>query len=123
MEDSADYEDAGLELAKRDRMTIEARIVELEQTLPRAVIIEPASVNANRVAHGAIVVLIDERSGRELRVRLVSPLEASIPSGDLPGISHDSPVGSQLLGRTVGEAFSVTLPKGTVTYRVKHVES
>lgn len=122
LENAADYEDSGLEDAKREKMNIEARIDELEDTLARAVVMDGASGDEGRASLGAIVVLIDENSKREMRVQLVSAPEASVLGGGLPKISDDSPVGTALLGRKAGESFVVNLGARQAKYKVKSVE-
>lgn len=122
METAADYEDTGLEDAKREKMNIEARIDELEDTLARAIIIADHGGGDGRAALGAIIVLLDENSKREMRVQLVSAPEASVLGEGLPKISDDSPVGTQLIGRKVGESFVVNLGARQAKYKVKSIE-
>ena len=122
METAADYEDTGLEDAKREKMNIEARIDELEDTLARAIIMEDHNGDEGRASLGAIIVLVDENNKREMKVQLVSAPEASVLGGGLPKISDDSPVGTQLLGRRVGESFVVNLGQRQAKYTVKSVE-
>ena len=122
METSADNEDTGLEDAKREKMTIEARIEELEDTLARASIIEDHE-NDGRVELGALVTLANEATKKDMRVQVVSAPEAAVLGGSLPRISEDSPVGKELMGRKKGEAFVVNLDNGKqVKYKVKSIE-
>ncbi len=123
MEASADYEDTGLEDAKREKSNIEARIEELEDTLARATIMGDGAASSGRAELGAIVVLHNETTQKEMRVQLVSAAEATVLGGGLPRISDDSPVGTQLLGRKSGESFVVNLGEGRqVKYKVKSIE-
>ncbi|MBB6098063.1 transcription elongation factor GreA [Deinobacterium chartae] len=123
MEASDDYEDNGLEEAKREKMAIEMRIEELEDTLARATIIA-GSGDAETAGLGALIVLHDEKTGKEMKVQLVSAPEASVLGGSLPRISEDSPVGLQLMGRKIGESFVVNLDEGRrqLKYRVVSIE-
>ncbi|MPY65231.1 transcription elongation factor GreA [Deinococcus sp. SDU3-2] len=122
METSADTEDTGLEDAKREKMGIEARIEELEETLARASIIEDHE-NDGRVELGAVVTLANEATKKDMRVQVVSAPEATVLGGGLPRISEDSPVGKELMGRKKGEAFVVNLDNGKqVKYRVQNIE-
>ncbi|MCP2015735.1 transcription elongation factor GreA [Deinococcus sp. HSC-46F16] len=122
METSADTEDTGLEDAKREKMGIEARIEELEETLARASIIEDHE-NDGRVELGAVVTLANETTKKDMRVQVVSAPEATVLGGGLPRISEDSPVGKELMGRKKGEAFVVNLENGKqVKYRVQNIE-
>ncbi len=122
METSADNEDTGLEDAKREKMNIEARIDELEDTLARATLIEDHE-NGGRVELGAIVQLSNETSKKDMKVQVVSAAEAAMVGGTLTRISEDSPVGKELMGRKKGEAFVVTLEGGKqMKYKVKSIE-
>ncbi|MBB5233386.1 GreA/GreB family elongation factor [Deinococcus budaensis] len=122
METSADNEDTGLEDAKREKMTIEARIEELEDTLSRASVIEDHE-NDGRVELGALVTLSNEATKKDMRVQVVSAPEAAVLGGSLPRISEDSPVGKELMGRKKGESFVVNLDNGKqVKYKVKGIE-
>ncbi|WP_414656565.1 GreA/GreB family elongation factor [Deinococcus sp. VB343] len=122
METSADNEDTGLEDAKREKMVIEARINELEDTLARATLIEDHE-NEGRVELGAIVLLANETNKKDMKVQVVSAAEAVMMGGSLPRISEDSPVGKELMGRKKGEAFVVNLDGGKqMKYKVKSIE-
>ncbi|GAA5511796.1 transcription inhibitor protein Gfh1 [Deinococcus carri] len=122
METSADYEDTGLEDAKREKLGIEARIEELEDTLARATLIEEHE-NDGRVELGAVVTLNNETTKKAMRVQVVSAPEATVLGGSLPRISEESPVGRQLMGRKKDETFVVNLENGKqVKYRVQDIE-
>ncbi|MFC4453272.1 GreA/GreB family elongation factor [Deinococcus sonorensis] len=122
MEASADFEDTGLEDAKREKLNIETRIEELEDTLARATLLD-GHADTDRVSLGTVVVLQNETTSKEMRVQLVSAPEAAVLGGSLPRISEDSPVGTQLLGRRAGETFVVNLDNGKqVKYRVSGIE-
>ena len=97
METSTDAEDTGLEDVKREKMNIEARIDELEDTLTRAQLVEGKGAEG-RVSLGTVVILHNEATKKDMRVQVVSAPEAGVLGGNLPRISDDSPVGLQLIG-------------------------
>jgi transcription elongation factor GreA len=117
MESSDDYDDTGLEDAKREKAAIENRIDELEDTLARAVIIEVPD-GGDAVSLGSFVTLKEEKSGRELVVQLVSGAEASILGTTVRKVSDDSPLGTQLMGRRAGDLFVVDLERGQLKYKI-----
>ncbi len=122
METSTDAEDTGLEDAKREKMNIEARIDELEDTLTRAQLIESQGSDG-RVGLGTVVVLHNETTKKDMKVQVVSAPEAGVLGGSLPRISDDSPVGLQLMGRKSGESFVVNLDNGKqMKYKVVSFE-
>lgn len=121
METSADSEDTGLEDAKREKMAIEARIEELDDTLARATLIEDHEDDGS-VELGAFVVLSNEATKKDMKVQVVSAAEAGVTGGSMPRVSDDSPVGKELMGRKKGEAFVVNLENGKqMKYKVKSI--
>jgi transcription elongation factor GreA len=118
MESSDDYDDTGLEDAKREKLAIETRIDELEDTLARATIIE-APDKGKTITLGTIIQLKEEKSGKEMEVQLVSGAEASIyASNAIRKVSDDSPLGKQLFGKKKGDVFMVDGAKGQLKYKV-----
>ncbi|HEU4741561.1 MAG TPA: GreA/GreB family elongation factor [Meiothermus sp.] len=122
MESSDDYDDSGLEDAKREKGRIEARIDSLEDTLSRAVVIEGAQ-EKGVVTLGAIVTLkAHEGKGEQMEVRVVSPAEASVLESPMK-ISDESPMGKALLGRKLGETVHLETPKGHREFEVISVRN
>lgn len=111
-----DYDDSGLEEAKREKARIEQNIDKLESQLERAVIIEAHQLD--KVDLGAVITLQDTKTHEDFEVQLVSPVEAGVLEGDIPRISDESPLGKALMGRKAGETFEVTIGKKTNEYTV-----
>jgi transcription elongation factor GreA len=112
---SDDYDDTGLEEAKREKILIEDRLDDLEDQLSRAVVIEAHEMDA--VDLGATVELKDA-SGDTFSVQVVAPVEAGVLEGDVPHISDESPMGKALIGRKVGDEFDVVTGEKSVRYTV-----
>jgi transcription elongation factor GreA len=112
---SDDYDDTGLEEAKREKAVIEDRLDELEDQLSRAVVIE--AHESDTVELGAIVE-VEEASGDTFSVQVVAPVEAGVLEGDVPHISDESPMGKALIGRKVGEDVQVTTGERTAHYKI-----
>jgi transcription elongation factor GreA len=102
----------GPERDERDVAEFERALAEIERLqaviaasveLPR-----PPTGKRARVAPGALVEIRDA-SGDKVRVRPVHPEEATI---DDERISWDSPLGSALLGASVGDRLEVPSPRG-----------
>ncbi len=113
---SDDYDDSGLEDAKREKARIENRIDDLETQLDRAEII--SQNDPNRVDLGNVVTLNDVEAKREMRVQVVSPIEAGVLEGDVPKVSDESPLGRGLIGRNVGDEVTVTMGTNKRRYLV-----
>lgn len=116
---SDDYDDSGLEEAKREKGRIEERIDNLEDQLGRAEIIEAHKMD--RVDLGAIVTLQDSASKEAFEVQVVSPVEAGVLEGDIPKVSDESPLGSAVLGRRPGDTFKVTINDRTTEYTLMSI--
>jgi transcription elongation factor GreA len=112
---SDDYDDTGLEEAKREKALIEDRLDDLEDQLSRAVVIEAHEMDA--VELGAIVEL-EDASGDTFSVQVVAPVEAGVLEGDVPHISDESPMGKALIGRRVGDEVDVVTGEKSVRYTV-----
>jgi transcription elongation factor GreA len=112
---SDDYDDTGLEEAKREKALIEDRLDDLEDQLSRAVVIEAHEMDA--VELGAVVAL-EDASGETFSVQVVAPVEAGVLEGDVPHISDESPMGKALIGRRVGDEVDVVTGEKSVRYTV-----
>ncbi|ADV67370.1 GreA/GreB family elongation factor [Deinococcus maricopensis] len=113
-------ESLGLTEAQQHLAAIEARIEELEGMIADAEVL-PASTS-DAVALGSTLTLLNVENGQVRRVRLVSPVEATGSVDGVALISTQSPVGAALLGRRVGETFSVRLGGRTAEYQVRSLE-
>lgn len=117
---SDDYDDTGLEEAKREKARIEQRIDNLEDQLQRADIIEAHEMN--KVDLGAVVTLQDTSSKEDFQVQVVSPVEAGVLEGDIPRVSDESPLGKAMMGRKPGETFKVTINDRKNEYTLISIE-
>jgi len=112
-------ENAEYHAAKERQVLLERKIAELEDTLRRAKIIDPASGDPTRAYLLSYVHVRDRRSGEEIRYQLVSPAEADL---DCDRISIQSPVGRALLGKGAGDEVRVTVPAGELVYEILAIE-
>ncbi len=112
-------ENVPLAAAKEQRGLLEGRIMELEETLKSAAVIDEKPKTTLTVGIGDSVVLDDLDSGEELRYTLVSPREVDPTRGK---ISSASPIGQAVIGRGQGEIVEVAAPAGKLRYQIKQVE-
>jgi transcription elongation factor GreA len=108
-------ENAEYAAAKERLMFLEQRINRLEETLSRAVLLENENIPDDKVYIGATVQLQDLAKSGELTYTLVSPEEADFEEGK---ISTVSPIGKGLLGKEEGDEVEITVPAGTLHYKV-----
>jgi regulator of nucleoside diphosphate kinase len=81
----------------------------LREELGRAEIVEPAQVPPTLVTMNSVVRFVDDESRRESEVTLVFPAHADTERNR---ISVLAPVGSALLGLSVGDSIDWPLPNG-----------
>lgn len=112
-------ENAAYDVARQDQAMIEKRISDLEDQLRNAQIIEDGEGSAAKgvVALGRSVTVDFE--GDEEVYKIVGPAEA-MPGRGL--ISEESPMGSQLKGRKVGDKVTVDTPGGPAQIVIKAVD-
>ncbi|MGK0618187.1 GreA/GreB family elongation factor [Meiothermus cerbereus] len=119
MESSDDYDDSGLEDAKREKARIEARIDSLTDTLSRAQIMEEEGTKVSVVTLGAVVNL-KSKQGDHMEVQVVAPAEASVLERPMK-ISDESPLGKALLGQKVGARVMLETPKGKKEFKIESI--
>jgi transcription elongation factor GreA len=111
-------ENAEYHAAKERQGHIEAEIMQIEDRLARAQIIDPTTLSGDRVVFGATVHLIDD-DDKPVRYQIVGEIEADAKAGR---ISYNSPLGRALIGRSVGDEVEVVTPSGDKYYEIKKVE-
>ncbi|HEY74962.1 MAG TPA: transcription elongation factor GreA [Thermoflexia bacterium] len=110
-------ENAELEAARNEQAFVEGRILELEELLRRAEIIEEeASDGIVRVGSWVTIV---EGNGPPETYHIVGPAEASPSEGK---ISYESPLGKALMGHRVGDEVTVNAPDGALTFRIVEIK-
>jgi transcription elongation factor GreA len=111
-------ENAEFHAAKERQGHLEARIVQVEDRLARAQVIEPGGNPPDAVRFGTTVVLEDTDSGEEVSYTLVGEDESDVAAGL---ISVTSPVARALLGKAPGDEVKVRVPKGMRMFEVLSV--
>ena len=117
-EDGDFSEDQTFYDAMSEKNLLDERIARLQNILTRAVIIDH-DLDPDAASPGDRVTVKDLDTKEELDFVLLSGAE--LTSGR-QGVSLGSPVGKALLGRKVGEKFSVKVPDGETRYKVIKIE-
>ena len=105
-------ENSEYDAARDEQAKIEARIQELEYKLEHATIIDNKDKSQVNVGSEVTVFYIDDED--EDTYKIVGSLEADPFENK---ISNESPIGSALIGRKVGDIINVEGPNGS--YQVK----
>ena len=112
-------ENAEYHAAKERQAFIEGRVIELEDQLGRADVIDVSKLSGTTVKFGATVTLVDEDTDEKRKFQIVGDLEADAKRGR---ISISSPIARALIGKSKGETAEVTTPKGPRSFEVLKVE-
>lgn len=111
-------ENAEYHAAKERQGWIESRILELEDKLRRAEVIDVSKLSGEKVMFGATVVLADEDTDEESTYQIVGADEADIKAGLL---SITAPLARALVGKAEGDTVEVTTPGGAKAYEIVSV--
>ena len=113
--ENSEYDDA-----KSEQAFIEGRILELEQMINTATIIDDtANKKKGVVGLGSVVVVKDMETGEEEVYTIVGTTEAD-PFENR--ISNESPVGAAILGQKVNTIVQVNTPVGELAYKIVKVD-
>src|SRR5215471_19744257 len=118
-DDSNLAENSEYHAAHADQEINEARIVEVEDKLARAEVIDVSKLSGDTIKFGATVTLIDEDTDEKKVWQLVGEPEANAKEGR---ISITSPLARALIGKAKGASVEVVTPGGAKAYEVKKVE-
>ncbi|HKI50768.1 MAG TPA: transcription elongation factor GreA [Geothermobacteraceae bacterium] len=112
-------ENAEYDAAKDRQAFIEGRILELNDKIARAQVIDPAALNSEKIVFGATVTLFDPDTDNEVTYQIVGEDEADIKSGK---ISVTSPVGKALIGNVIDDEVRIKVPSGVKIYEVTDIK-
>lgn len=101
--------------AKNDQAFIEGRILQLENMLKNAVVVDESELPNDVVSVGTIVKVKDYDFDEEVEYSIVGSAEADPMNFK---ISNESPVGSALVGKKVGDIVEVAVPDGVNKFEV-----
>ena len=111
-------ENADYHAAKEEQAMLAARVTGLEDKIARAVIIDDAAIDPSKALIGATVKIFNRKTKKECVYMLVSPVEADMSVGK---ISVRSPVGTALLGKSVGEVALAKVPAGALEMEILEI--
>lgn len=112
-------ENAEYHAAKEKQSFIEGRVIELEDFIGRAEVIDVSKLSGSTVKFGATVTLVDEDTDEKRKFQLVGDLESDAKKGR---ISISSPIARALIGKTKGDTVEVAAPGGARSYEILKVE-
>lgn len=101
--------------AKNEQAFTEGRIIQLENMLKNASVVDESEITTDKVAIGTVVKVKDFDFDEEVEYSIVGSAEADPMNFK---ISNESPVGAALIGKKVGETVEVVVPGGVNKFEV-----
>ena len=108
-------ENAEYDAAKNRQSFIEVRILELQDKLARAYVVDLSNLKPDKVVFGAMVTLYDTATEEEVTYKIVGEDEADIKQGKM---SCTSPVGKALIGHKIDDTVKAKVPSGEKEYEI-----
>ena len=112
-------ENAEYHAARERQSFIEGRVIELEDVVSRADVIDLSKLSGKTVRFGAFVTLADVDTDEVITYQLVGRYEADLKKHT---VSVQSPLGRALIGKTEGDTAEVIAPGGGKAYEVLKVK-
>src|ERR1700748_1553171 len=112
-------ENAEYHAAKERQGFIEGRVMELEDQIGRAEVIDVSKLSGSTVKFGATVTVEDEDTGEKRKYQIVGDVESDAKHGR---ISLSSPIARALIGKGKGDTVEVAAPGGARASEVGKVE-
>ena len=111
-------ENAEYHAAKEKQSFLEGKITELESVIGKAEVIEINEGPEDTVVFGKTVLLYNVETDEEISYQLLGPYESEPEKGK---ISVNSPLGSALIGRQVGDEVKVKTPGGIQEFEILRI--
>lgn len=111
-------ENAEFEAACEAQGMLQARIVDLQDKLGRAMIVDKSTMPTDRVVFGSKVRVLDLDLNDEEDFTLVGPGDEDY---DQNKILLTSPIGQSLVGKKVGDEVNVPIPRGTLRLKIVQI--
>ena len=111
-------ENAEYDAAKEAQGMLEMKIAKLEEMYSGARVINESQLDTDKVLALSIVKIRNLNTKAEMTFTLVAETEADIKTGK---ISVNSPIGTGLLGKKVGEVAEIQVPAGLVKFEILHI--
>ncbi len=112
-------ENAEYHAARERQSFIEGRVMELEDKISRAEVIDVSKLSADTVKFGATVTMVDEDTEEEVTYQLVGDVEADVKQGRL---AISAPLARALIGKEVGDSVELSTPAAEKSYEILTIE-
>lgn len=114
-------ENSEYEEAKNEQAFVEGRILDLEYKVKNATVIDDKKKKSGKIVQLGSTVTVKNITKRSKNTE-VYVIVGSTESDYENKISNESPVGSALLEKTVGERVKVSAPIGVIEYEIVNIK-
>ena len=104
--------------AKNEQAFTEGRILQLENMLKNAQVVDESEIPTDKVSVGSIVKVKDYDFDEEVEYTIVGSAEADPMNFK---ISNESPVGSGLVGKSIGDIVEFAVPDGVSKFEILEI--
>ncbi|MCY6485727.1 transcription elongation factor GreA [Clostridium aestuarii] len=104
--------------AKNEQAFAEGRIVQLENMLRNATVVDESEISTDAVSVGSFVKVKDYEFDEEIEFHIVGSAEADPMENK---ISNESPVGKALIGNKVGDIVEAPVPDGVSKFEILQI--
>lgn len=111
--ENSEYDDA-----KNEQAFVEGRIIQINDMLSNACLIDDKKITTDKVSVGCCVTLLDIEENEKCVYRLVGSVETD---PDNHKISNESPVGQAILGKRAGQIVKVEVPSGYIQFQILEI--
>lgn len=108
-------ENSEYDAAKKEQAIVETEIASIEETLRKATIVSGKDLKKDCVNVGNTVVVFDMDFNEEDTYKIVGVIESD---PDKNWVSNESPIGSVLIGKKVGDIVDVETPGGIIQLKI-----
>ena len=112
-------ENAEKEKTKKEQAKVEEEINRLQATIRTATVVADDEITTERVSIGTVVKVKDLDENETYEYAIVGANEADPVENR---ISNESPVGAGLLGAKRNQTVTITIPAGTIRFKVLSIK-
>lgn len=111
-------ENTEYDIAKEEYEKLQSKISKIEEALSNCTIISKSGVDTSEVNILTTVKVLNSKINKEVNFTIVPETDIDIKSGK---ISPNSPIGSGLLGKKVGDIVNINTPGGNIEFKILEI--
>lgn len=113
-------ENTEYEAAREQYERLQSKISKLREMVTDAVIVSKLDIDTSKVSILTSVKVLNIKTNKEMNFSIVPETDIDIKSGK---ISSNSPIGSALLNKVVGDEVDVIVPAGKISFRIIEISA